>query len=219
MFSVCESLKKDFELSVQCDHLSRRLGMEMHSALGCAGLSACVLGSSVSKAVRRESCKRMCVVFSSGEASLYAGTLYPSSFLSGNLSLCYLLDVTQSVLVRQEQLCLLNSAFFVVSSEMQFLWHGSQCGSVEQAGIVYPPHTPVLIQTYRGGPRVMFCSVQTARGVHLGSVLSLAWSSETSDSQQTWAVVPLTSDYLQQLKLHCWNFLCSQCLGPINSQE
>lgn len=48
----------------------------------------------MSKAVRRELCKRMRVVFSEGGASLCAGTLYPSSFLSGNSSLCYLLDVT-----------------------------------------------------------------------------------------------------------------------------
>lgn len=58
-----------------------------------AFLLAC-WGGSVSKAVRRELCKRMRVVFSEGGASLCAGTLYPSSFLSGNSSLCYLLDVT-----------------------------------------------------------------------------------------------------------------------------
>lgn len=124
------------------------------------------------------------------------------------------------MLVRQEQLCLSNSSFFVVSSEVQFLQRSTQCAGVEQAGIVYPPHTPVLIQTYWAAPRAEFCSVQTARGVRLGSLLSLAWGSESSDSQQVWVVVPLTSDYLQQLKLCCWNFLlCSRCLGPINSQE
>lgn len=83
----------------------------MHPALGCTSLSGCVFGSSASKAVRRELCKRILVLFSNSEASIHARTLYPSSSLSGNLSPCYLIDVTYSVLVRPQQPCLLNSSF------------------------------------------------------------------------------------------------------------
>lgn len=69
-------------------------------------------------------------LFSKGEASVHAGTLYPSFFLSGNLSPGCLLNAIESVPVKPQQPHCSNSCFSTVNSEMKFLQHHSLYSSV-----------------------------------------------------------------------------------------
>lgn len=128
----------------------------MHPALGCTSLSGCVLGSSASKAVRRELCKRILVLFSNSEASFHAGTLYPSSSLSGNLSPCYLI-VTYSVLVRPQQPCLLNSSF-QVALKLSFCTTAASVAVLNEQVLFVLPMTPIQTKTQPASPRIVFYS-------------------------------------------------------------
>lgn len=136
----------------------------MHPALGCASLSVCVLGNSVSKAVRRELCKRILVLFSDGEASIHTGTLYPSSSLSGNLSPCYLINVTYSVLVRPQQPCLLNSSF-QVARELSFCTTAASVAVLNEQILFVLPMTPIQTKTQLASPRIVFYSADSTWSV------------------------------------------------------